>query len=135
MLPILVVFFLFDSWKHACRDANKPEEFGQIIPAIIYQAAKNYKDIICVEFSCDLDALFFVTGEEFADGGDVCVVPGVVVHNDGAVAHPRNLIAIIPPRQHFVVLFCILFQPVVGFSVVVDYDPITIILTALRKHN
>jgi hypothetical protein len=47
------------------------------------------------------------------------VVPGVVVYNDCPVAHPGDLVAIVPPTQYLGVFGGVLLQPVVGLSEVV----------------
>lgn len=52
--------------------------------------------------------------------GNVGLVPGVVVDDCGSVGHARHLIAVVPPAEHFCVLFCVLAEPVVGLAVVVD---------------
>lgn len=52
--------------------------------------------------------------------GNVGLVPGVVVDDCGSVGHARHLVAVIPPAEHFCVLFCVLAKPIVGLPVVVD---------------
>lgn len=38
------------------------------------------------------------------NAGDVCVVPGVVVHQDGSVGHGGDLVAVVPPGHHLGIL-------------------------------
>lgn len=52
--------------------------------------------------------------------GDVGLVPSVVVDDCGSVGHAGDLIAVVPPAEHFGVLFGVLTEPVVGLPVIVD---------------
>ena len=56
-----------------------------------------------------------------ADRGDVRVVPGVVVDDDGAVAHAGHLVAVVPPGHELGVLVGVHAHPVVGLAVVVQH--------------
>ena len=48
------------------------------------------------------------------------VVPSVIVDKDRPISHTGNLIAVVPPGHDVGVGFRVLFQPVVGLSVVID---------------
>ena len=53
----------------------------------------------------------------------MAVVPGVVVHQGGSVGHPGYLVAVVPPRHHTSIVGCVLTQPVVGLTEVVEDVP------------
>eukprot|EP00053_Salpingoeca_punica_P010929 m.97584 g.97584 ORF g.97584 m.97584 type:complete len:573 (+) comp15536_c0_seq2:800-2518(+) len=61
-----------------------------------------------------------VGGHGLADAGDVGVVPGVVVDDDGAVGHGADLVAVVPPGHDLCVLRGVVAQPVVGLAEVVE---------------
>jgi hypothetical protein len=48
------------------------------------------------------------------------IVPSVVVHESRPVGHSGYLIPVIPPRHDASIFVCILPQPVVGLSEVVE---------------
>lgn len=48
------------------------------------------------------------------------VVPGVVVDDDGAVAHSGHLVAVVPPGHELGVLVSVHAHPVVRFAVIVE---------------
>lgn len=52
-------------------------------------------------------------------GGNVCVVPGVVVYDDGAVCHGRDLVAVVPPRHDLGVRLGVVAKPVVGLAEII----------------
>lgn len=54
------------------------------------------------------------------DGGDVRVVPRVVVHDHGAVTHARHLVAVVPPGHELGVLVGVHAHPIVRLAVVVQ---------------
>jgi hypothetical protein len=53
----------------------------------------------------------------------VAVVPGVVIHQRGAVSHACDLVAIVPPAHHTRIVVCVLRQPVVRFSEIIQDLP------------
>ena len=59
-------------------------------------------------------------GEALAEQRDVLVVPRVAVGDGRAVAHPVDLVAVVPPRHHTRVLGRVVAQPPVGLAEVVD---------------
>lgn len=50
----------------------------------------------------------------------VAVIPRVVVHQRGAVGHAGNLISIVPPGHDSSVFICILPEPVIRFTEIVQ---------------
>lgn len=50
----------------------------------------------------------------------VTVVPCIVVHQCGSIGHARYLIAIIPPRHDSCMLVCVLPQPVVCLTEIIQ---------------
>lgn len=66
--------------------------------------------------------------------GDVCVVPSVVVHQDGPVRHGRDLVPVVPPRHHLGILWGVLTEPIVSLSEVIKYDTRAVMLRG-REHD
>ena len=48
--------------------------------------------------------------------GDVCVVPRVVVDDDGAVGHGGDLVSVVPPAHHHRIRGAVMAQPGVGLG-------------------
>ena len=61
-------------------------------------------DIVDIELPHDLVRLVLGGGHGLAHAGDVRIVPGVVVHQDGPVGHGRDLVPVVPPRHHLGIL-------------------------------
>lgn len=115
---------------HAGGDADHPEELVDVVAAVADEAAEDDEDVVHVEAADDRVGLLLAAGEclrvrerldaDAADGGDVRVVPGVVVDNDRAVAHAGHLVAVVPPAHELRVLVRVLTHPVVGLAIVVE---------------
>ena len=57
------------------------------------------------------------------------LVPGVVVHDGGPVAHARDLVAVVPPAHHARARPRVVSEPAVGLAVVVDDDaPVALVV-------
>ena len=55
--------------------------------------------IVHIQLPHDEVGLVLLAGHGLANPRDVRVVPRVVVHQDGAVGHGRDLVAVVPPRH------------------------------------
>ncbi len=64
----------------------------------------------------------------------MCVVPRIVIHQGRPICHSTNLIPIIPPRHDLGLLGCVLSEPAVGLSVVID-DVLTSVGKSAGEHN
>lgn len=58
---------------------------------------------------------FYVTNQS-----NVRIVPSVVVHQSGAVAHAGDLVAVIPPGHDAGIFVSVLPEPVVRFAEIVN---------------
>ncbi len=56
--------------------------------------------VLDVQVPVDLPGLALRAGHGAPDGRDMGVVPGVVVHDDGAVGHGGGLVPVVPPARH-----------------------------------
>lgn len=116
----------------ARRDADHPEEFVDVVAAVADESAEDNEHVVHVEAAENRVGLLFGRGERLcvrkesnqekyaANSGDVRVVPGVVVHDDGAVAHSGHLVAVVPPGHELGVLVGVHAHPVVRFAVIVE---------------
>ena len=62
------------------------------------------------------------------------VIPSVVVDENRSVGHGSYLIAVVPPGHDLGVSWCVVSQPIVGLSEVVEDDLVTIVRLS-RQHN
>ena len=98
------------------------------------ESAEDDEDVVDVQLGHDLVSLFFSGGHGLADARDVRVVPRVVVDEDGAVGHGRDLVAVVPPGHDARVLGRVHAQPVVGLAEVVENDA-RIVVAARWQHD
>jgi len=77
--------------------------------------------------------LFLSGGEGASYSSDMCVVPGVVVNEDGSVSHACNLVPVVPPGEDSRVGFGVVPEPGVSFPIVVHNMPCSI--TAPTRHD
>ena len=116
----------------ARRDADHPEEFVDVVAAVADESAENNEHVVHIETAENRVGLLLGRGERLrvrnernqgkyaTNGGDVRVVPGVIVHDDGAVAHTGHLVAVVPPGHELGVLVGVHAHPVVRFAVIVE---------------
>mmetsp|Transcript_18353 Transcript_18353/g.31378 ORF Transcript_18353/g.31378 Transcript_18353/m.31378 type:complete len:294 (-) Transcript_18353:1454-2335(-) len=130
--PVLIVVLLDHVGEDAGRDPHEPEELAEVVTRHGAVAPEDDEDVLGVERLGQAVGLLLVAGQHLAHGGDVRVVPGVVVHDDGPVAHARDLVAVVPPAQDLRLLRRVLLQPVVGLSVVVNDDAVAVGVDSAR---
>ena len=58
------------------------------------------------------------------------IVPGVVVDKDSSVGHSSDLVSIVPPTHDFGFFRSILFDPIVGFSEIINDVAGTVVSTS-----
>ena len=105
--------------EDARADAHGPEELVDVVAGVAGEASEDEQDVIDVERLQDRVRVLLGGGEGAADGGDVRVVPRVVVDQDGAVGHGGHLVAVVPPGEDLGVRVGVLAEPKVRLAVVV----------------
>lgn len=118
----------------ALCNPDHPEELVDVVPRVAQEAAKDDQNVVDLVLAHDGVADFLARAHGFSNSGNVRVVPGIIVHERGAISHATNLVAIIPPRHDFGVLLGVLAQPLVGFTVVVN-DVLTSVWHAASQDN
>ena len=101
-------------------DPDHPQELVDVVPGVPHDAPEDDEDVVHVQLGHDLVGPGLVGGHGLAHQGDVGVVPRVVVHQGGAVGHPGDLVAVVPPGHHGRVVGGVLPEPVVSFSEIVE---------------
>lgn len=114
---------------HTGGNTDHPEELVEIITTVTNETTEDNQDVIHIEGLQNRIGLFFRRGEGLClkektkryttDGGDVCVVPRVVIDNDSTVTHTGHLVTVIPPGEELGVLVGVHTHPVVGFTVII----------------
>ena len=61
------------------------------------------------------------------------IVPCVVINNYSSVAHSSDLITVVPPSHDLRILWCILLEPIVCFTEVINNESVSIIEKASTK--
>mmetsp|Transcript_19776 Transcript_19776/g.54934 ORF Transcript_19776/g.54934 Transcript_19776/m.54934 type:complete len:334 (+) Transcript_19776:296-1297(+) len=102
---------------NAVADAGDMWQLSEVVAA----AARPDKHVVS-EMADEAVGLLLVRGEAARNEGDVLQVPGIAVCQRGAVGNARDLVPIVPPRQHARVLGGVLPYPVVAVEVVCDDD-------------
>jgi len=92
-----VVIGFFNVGIRAPCDSYHPQKFVDIVRSIANQASEYHQNVVHVHLSHDLIAIALRRRERLANLGDVTVIPGIVVNEDGSICHCRYLVAIIPP--------------------------------------
>lgn len=101
-------------------NSDHPEELVDIVTRVAQKTTKDDQNVVNLMLAHDGVADLLAGAHGLANGGDVGVVPGVVVNESGAVGHAANLVAIVPPRHDLGVFRSVLTQPLVGLTVVID---------------
>lgn len=83
----------------AAANANHPQELVDVVRGVAGEAAKDDQDIVHIQFAHDLVRLLLRRGHGLAHTRNVRIVPGIIVHQNGAIGHGCYLVAIIPPRH------------------------------------
>jgi hypothetical protein len=104
----------------AFRNSDHPEELVNIVARIAEQSAENDKDVVHLMLAHNLIADFLSRAHGLANCGDMCVVPGVVVHERRPIGHATNLVAVVPPRHDLGILLGVLSKPLIRFSIIVN---------------
>lgn len=68
----------------------------------------------------DRVADFLARAHGFTNGGNVGVVPSVVVNQSRTVSHTTDLVTIIPPGHDLGIVLGVLTKPIIGLTVVID---------------
>ncbi len=118
-LAVVVVLFL-DLGVHSAGNAHHPKELVDVVRRVAHAATKDNEDIVHIVLAHHLERAFLVSGHGQTNCRDVSVVARIVVHNDGSVAHTRDLVAIVPPGHDARVLGCVVSQPRVRLAEVVE---------------
>ncbi|KAH3688913.1 hypothetical protein WICPIJ_000086 [Wickerhamomyces pijperi] len=116
-------------------DSDHPKELIQIITGETQQTAKDNQDVIDIMFFEDFIRNFFRRGHGLTNGGDMCVVPRVVVNERGSVSHTTDLVTVIPPSHDLGIFSSVHTQPVVSFSVIVNEVLRTVWVTGGKNHR
>jgi hypothetical protein len=101
-------------------DSHHPEELVDVITGVSEETTEDDKNVVDLVLTHDGPADLLAGAHCLANGGNVGVVPGVVVDQSRAVGHTTNLVAIVPPAHDLGVLLGVLTEPVVGLTVVID---------------
>ena len=133
-MTIAVVVILLYLREHTSRNSHHPQELGDIVTRVGTHASKNNEYVVCIEASGNLISFLFFRGHGSSDGGDVSIVPGVVIDKDCSVGHTSDLVSVIPPGHNFGVFRSVLLDPVICFSVVID-DESRAVLSSARHDN
>lgn len=104
-------------------DPHHPQEFIDVVTGVADHPAEDDKHVVHIECRHDLVCCGLVRGHSLADECYVRVVPSVVVDKSGAVGHPCNLVAIIPPWHDSCIAGRVLCQPVVRLPEVIQNLP------------
>lgn len=111
---------VLDAGVDGARDANHPDELVDVVARVPGVPAEEDHDVVHAEEVDELVRALLVEGEDLADGCDVCVVPRVVVHEDGSVRHLGHLVAVVPPRHDSGVFWCVVGEPAVALAEIVE---------------
>ena len=95
-------------------------------------ATEHHQHVVHIERLHHRVGTLLSAGHAQTDGGDVRVVASVVVDDDGAVAHARDLVAVVPPRHDLRVGHRVLSQPGVRLAEVVEDDQSTVVALCLQ---
>lgn len=101
-------------------NTNHPQELVDVISRVAQETTKDNQHVVDFVLAHDLVADLFARGHGLTNGGNVRVVPGVVVHESGSVSHTTNLVTVIPPRHDLGVFLGVLTEPLVRLSVVIN---------------
>mmetsp|Transcript_13504 Transcript_13504/g.19853 ORF Transcript_13504/g.19853 Transcript_13504/m.19853 type:complete len:433 (-) Transcript_13504:206-1504(-) len=111
---------------HPGPDADGPEELVDVVAGVPGKAPKDHQHVVHVQALQDRVGRLLRGGQGTTHGGDVGVVPGVVVHQHRAVGHGGHLVPVVPPAQDLGGRVRVLAQPEVRFPVVVIKHPAAI---------
>lgn len=77
---------------------------GPTIGGISSQSTEDDQHIVDVQFLHDFVGFVLSRSHRLANARNVRIVPGIVVHQNGAVGHGRYLVAVIPPGHDSCIL-------------------------------
>lgn len=118
----------------ALGDTDHPQELVDVVTGVAKKTTEDNKDIVYLVLAHDRVGDFLLGAHSLTDGGNVRVVPGVVVDKGRTVSHTTNLVAVIPPGHDLGILGSVLPEPVVRLTVVVN-DVLATIGQPGRKDN
>ena len=74
-------------WVFPLCNSNHPQKLVDVVSRVTNHASEDDQHIVHSEHSHDLNGFLLCAGHRLADQGYVAVVPRVVVHKGGTVAH------------------------------------------------
>lgn len=115
-----VVAFLDLLRPDTLGDSDHPEELVDVIARVANETTEHDEHIVDLVLLHDGVANFLTGAHGLADGGNMSVVPGVVVDKSGTVGHTTNLVTVVPPGHDLGGRLRVLAEPLIGLAVVVD---------------
>jgi hypothetical protein len=109
VMVMLVVFYVdgIRTVMLTFSDPDHPEELVDVVTGVAEKTAENDKHVVDFVLTHDWPADLLTGAHGLADGGDVGVVPGVVVDKSRTVSHAANLVA--ESHQLMILAFCSVF--------------------------